>query len=187
MTDRVAFMDYAGLESELVTVLTAYFTATVQGEGTLADVFAARVMPENQDDLLQQYDKGMCNVQYVDSVYADPASTSIIEQEETVKVSVFMQTNSMKDATQGGYLLIASVKEALIGYKPVDARTRMWISGYGGWEIADGEVAYYLEFSFRTVNVQTIVDTSDADTTIDSGGTVTTGGGLLQVESCLYE
>jgi|GEM_PF-3486840 len=153
-------MDYDGLEVELVGVLNNFFAANNigAGEALLNSVFQARQMPENQQELLQDYTKSLVNVQYVDSIYQDPQSTSKILQEETVKVICYLQCNAMKGET-GGYKLIAAVKDALLGYQPQNAKTRMWISNYGDWNIVDGQLNPFIEFSFRTVSQQVIDDT----------------------------
>lgn len=173
-------MDYALLETELVDVLTAHFAANA-----MADIYDARPMPENQEELLQDFDNGgQCNVSYMDSLYGDPDSTSIIDQEETVKVGIFMRCNTVKD-DKGSYRLLKEVKKALLGYKPNDARTRMWISSYAGWEPVDGQVGSMLEFAFRTQNVQSIVE--QPDEAINAEGDVKqTTPPLLEVDEELY-
>lgn len=188
-------MDYDGLEIELTGVLNTYFGVTTLafrayddnydenydlGPGTnvlLNTVFDARQMPENQNELLQAYDKSLVNVQYVDSIYDDPQSTSIIVQQETIKVICYMQCNMMK-GMGGGYQLIACVKNALIGYQPAGAKTRMWISNYGDWQVVDGQLNPFVEFSFRTVSQQVITDNSDPP--------LKGSGPLAKVDSSLY-
>lgn len=174
-------MDYGALETELKGVLLDYFAAN-----SLSAIFDAREMPENQNELLQSYDKGMCNVQYLDSTYGDPESTSIIEQKEMVKVGVFMRTDTVKDA-KGAYQLLKHVKLALIGYKPEDARTRMWVSNYSGWVIEEGQVGDVLEFTFETRNVQHMVDPVELSIdSIDTDGSTAESGNLVELDAKIY-
>ena len=172
-------MDYAELETEIVGVLNTYF-----GANTLADVFEARTMPENKVELLQPFTKGQCNIAYLDSDYATPASTSTIEQMETITLGVFMRCNTVKDEA-GSYKLLKAVKNALIGYKPTDARTRMWIADYTGWNIEDAQIGDMLAFKFDTVNVQSIVEPEND--VISSTGNTTQGGNFTEVDADLYD
>ena len=121
--------DYDALEVELVGVLNTYFGANPLSDDVLLNtVFDARQMPENQVELLQDYDKSLVNVQYVDSIYMDPESTSSITQEETIKVICYLQCNAMKGPS-GGYKLLACVKEwqQRLTYKLYQIlRQRLW-------------------------------------------------------------
>ena len=145
-------MDYNALETEIVGALNAYFTAN-----SIYENFQARPLPENQSELLETYEKSLVNVHYSDSSYTDPRSTDQIVQDETVRVVCYLQCDTMKDATKGGYLLLKHIKAALLGYKPENARTRMWISSYGDWTVAEaGQVNPYIEFAFGAVNTQEI-------------------------------
>lgn len=158
-------MDYDALEVELAGVLSAYFEAnpiSSTNAALLNTVFDARQMPENQNELSQDYTKSMVNVQYVDSVYDAPENPSLIFQEETVKVVCYLQCNTMKGAG-GGYQLIDTVKKALMGYQPANASTRMWVSDYGDWHLVDGTLNPFIEFSFWTVSQQVITDDLDGD------------------------
>ena len=173
-------MDYDALEAELVGVLNTYFGANnIVGSDPVAlysTVYQARQMPQNQSALLQSYDFSLVNVLYADSVYGDPKSTADRVQDEQIKIVCFLQCNAMSGPT-GGYNLIAQVKNALLGYRPNNATTRMWISNYGDWRIEDGQLNPYIEFSFRTV-AQQVID--DNDPVLD-------GTGLLAgVDSDLY-
>jgi hypothetical protein len=170
--------DYDALEVELVGVLNSYFGANnISDGGALLDtVFNARQMPENQVELLQDYEKSLVNVQYVDSIFQEPMSTSSIVQEETIKVICYLQCNMMK-GDSGGYRLIGCVKDSLMGYEPANARTRMWISNYGDWNIVDGQLNPFIEFSFRTMAQQVIDDTEQP---------LPGSGPLVEVDSSLY-
>ena len=175
-------MNYDTLETELVGVVQAYLTAQ-EYDG----VYGVRQMPENQTELLQDYDSwpgGLVNIQYSDSEYGQALSTSMIEQIETVKVCCFIQANKMKGAT-GGYKLLDCVKRALLGYWPSEARSRMYISSYGDWRIEDGEMKPYLEFSFDTIAQQIDINSMTSAPhgfTIDSANSVYVGGPLSEVD-----
>jgi len=173
-------MDYGALETEIVGVLNSYFE-----DNDLDEFYEAREMPENQTELLQGFTKGQCNVAYLDSNYGPPASTSSITQMETVTLGVFMRCNAVRGA-EGSHKLLAEVKKALVGYRPADARTRMWIAEYAGWNIEDAQVGNMLAFRFDTVNVQSIVE-PEADDVISATGTVKESAPLLQVDSDLYD
>jgi hypothetical protein len=173
-------MDYGALETEIVGVLNTYFE-----DNDYDAVFEAREMPENQTELLQGFDKGQCNVAYMESSYGPPASTSSIMQMETVTVGVFMRCSAVRGAG-GSHKLLEVVKSALTGYKPDDARSRMWVTEYAGWNIEDAQVGNMLAFRFNTVNVQGIVE-PEADEVISAAGAVKVSGNLLEVESDLYD
>lgn len=173
-------MDYGALETEIVGVLNSYFE-----DNDYDAVFEAREMPENQTELLQGFEKGQCNVAYMESTYGPPASTSSIQQMETVTVGVFMRCSAVRGAG-GSHKLLEVVKGALTGYKPDDARSRMWVAEYAGWNIEDAQVGNMLAFRFNTVNVQGIVE-PEADEVISATGAVKVSGNLLEVESDLYD
>ncbi len=177
-------MDYDALEIELVGVLNTYFGANnLSDEVLLNTVFAARRFPETQTALLQDYSKSQVNVKYSDSTYELPDSTSEICQDETVNVTLYIQADKM-NGPDGGYRLLYYVKRALLGYRPVDSMTRMWVTGYGDWRIEDGQMKPFIEFAFKTVVYQ--VDHDPDTVTIDRDSTVSTGGALLEIDSSLY-
>lgn len=163
-------MDYGALETELVGVLKAFF-----GANTLSTL-DARVMPETAAEILQTYEKALANVHYMDSDYDKPASTSTIVQNEHVHVSIYLQADNMKDPDSGGYTLLTATKDALTGYMPANARTRMWISGYGDWQVEDGQMMPYVEFTFDTLHQQKRNDSEE-----EIGGTLSSIGGDLEI------
>jgi Gp37 protein len=141
-------MNYEALETELVGVLNAYFA----DNGT-DGLFMARVLPDNQVDARQDYAKAVVNVLYYDGDYGEPLSTGAMVQEETVRVLLVFQANHLR-GDGGFYAFIAGAKNALTGYRPAGARTRMWISDYSSASINDGQLMPALEFSFRTEVLQ---------------------------------
>ncbi len=174
-------MDYDLLETEIVGVLNTYFGSHLIGVEPgefLGSVFVARAMPEDQTELLHNYDKGVVNVQYADSTYGSTRATDRVIQEEQVMVVLYVQCDKMKGAT-GGYRLLKAIKKALLGYKPEEAITKMSISAYGDWRIEDGEMRPYLEFTFKTINQQEVENPNYE--TIDSEGQLTEGGPLGDV------
>ena len=189
-------MDYDGLEVELVGVLNDYFSANNLSDGPpavlLNTVFGARQFPEDQTELLQTYEDtpgGLVNVLYSDSSYGSAGgvmSAAEIVQDETVRVAFFIQANKMRGSS-AGYKLLAVVKKAILGYRPADSKTRMWLSEYGDWRLntEEGEMRPYLEFSFVTLAVQQLENTG-LDATIDSISSITEGGPLVEVDQSLY-
>ena len=157
-------MDYGALEVEIVDRLNAYFNSTplVPNTGFLSSYFKARVFPSNQEDLLQDYAKGVVNVQYCDSEFFDPDSTALIMQREQVKVMLMLQVNNSAGA-DGAYALLDAVKASLVGYKPCKAINRMWVSDYNTWQINDGQLMPWYEFSFDTICEQRFDDSEDVE------------------------
>jgi len=179
-------VDYDSLETELVGVLNSYFESRLLGSDPdvfLKDAYQARRMPENQAELIQEYDKGLINVQYSDSTYGATKATDQVQQEETVMVICYVQCDKMK-GERGGYKLLRCMKKALLGYKPADATEKMVISSYGDWRVEEGEMRPFVEFSFKTLNIQEVEDRIVG--TIDSEGTIGAGGNLTEVDSDLY-
>ena len=110
-------------------------------------------MPENDDEFSTPGEKSLANVHYTDSNYDQPKVTHLVSQVETIKVAIYLQSRKLR-SDAGAYSLLKHIKKCLVGYKPKDARTKMYISGYGDWRLEKDEsmLMPFLEFSFETFN-----------------------------------
>lgn len=139
-------MDYEALEQELVNRLNAYFT----DKGIEAQ-FGARRMPENDDEYKRVGSKPFVNVHYADSSFDKPTSTSAIHQTETITISFYVQARQLR-GENGAHKLIGHINTCILGYRPQNARTRMFISGYGDWQAGDeGEINPFIQMQFDTL------------------------------------
>jgi hypothetical protein len=180
-------MNYDVLEQELVDKLNAYFDETnLRGDVLLNTVYKARLFPDNQVDLLEDYDHTLANVLYSDSTVGQPNAMDVISQDEFVHVHIYLQGSRVR-GDKGVNGLTGHVIKALTGYRPTDALSGMYVSDWGGWRLntQDGQVKPYIEFTFRTL-IQQVFDNPIIDF-IDREDTIVEGGVLAEVDSEVYQ
>jgi len=159
-------MNYVTLETELVTRLTAYFTAHAMEE-----TFEAVPIPQNQAEQGRPFDKGRVTVQYFTSSYQPSQSLgAAVTQAETITIRLSFESRNLRE-TDGFYTLIEAVKRSLLGYKPANCTKKLTISKYDLVFYENNTVSPYIEFQTETMNVEVPEETDEplfTDLTIKS-------------------
>lgn len=146
-------MDYNALIDELVTKLQNYFAATdisTSNSAKLNTLFDARPMPETDNEFKRVADISFVNVHYADSEFSAPKGTGSIQQTETITVAFYLQARTLSDLNGANHLQQQLIN-CMLGYRPANARGRMYISAFGKWTIDEGGQLPYIEMSFDTI------------------------------------
>lgn len=144
-------MNYNALLDELVTKLNDYFT-----DNSLSETFKAMRMPEKLADARKVFKEQVVFIHYSGSEYDAPKSLSVIQQGETIIISLYFNFTKLTDI-DGGYSMMDHSIKCLLGYRPSGARSGLFISNSGDWTeegINQGVINPFIEMSFSTMRQQ---------------------------------
>ena len=145
-------MNYGVLENEITALLNAYFIANA-----VDHLFEAIPIPQNQSEQERPFLKGTISVQYYKSDYQTSSNINHVSQPETVTIRFTFQTTNLRMA-DGFYNLLDFSKKCLLGYKPVDAVTRLVIDVYDLLFFENNTFQPYLQMKADFMNVQVLDD-----------------------------